>query len=112
MCAQRRNLRHFTSRFVLSPEQLRDTDAILSLNGCLRILSEYIHVFPWHVFIRSSRAICAKIQEIETACSLLDWRAIAFVPTNFGAWLTKGGRKNALDDFCYSLGAVVTRRGK
>jgi hypothetical protein len=38
--------------------------------------------------------------------------AIAFVPTKFGAWLTKGGRKNALDDFCYSLGAVVTRRGK
>jgi hypothetical protein len=38
--------------------------------------------------------------------------AIAFVPTKFGAWLTKGGRKNALDDFCYSLGPVVTRRGK
>ena len=28
------------------------------------------------------------------------------------AWLTKGGRRNALDDFCNSLGLVVTRRGK
>jgi hypothetical protein len=46
--------------FVLSPEQLRDTDANLSLNGCLRILSEYIHVFPWHFFIRSSSRFARK----------------------------------------------------
>ncbi len=38
--------------------------------------------------------------------------AIAFVPTKLGAWLTKGGRENALDDFCNSVGSVVTRRGK
>jgi hypothetical protein len=72
MWAQRRNLRHFTSRFVLSPEQLRDTDANRSLNGCLRILSEYIRAFPWHVSIRSTRAIGAKIEETEMAYSLLD----------------------------------------
>jgi hypothetical protein len=35
--------------------------------------------------------------------------AIAFVPTKLGAWLTKGGRTNALDDFCDSVGLVVTR---
>jgi hypothetical protein len=28
------------------------------------------------------------------------------------AWSTKGGRRNALDDFCNSFGPVVTRRGK
>src|ERR1051325_6290944 len=38
--------------------------------------------------------------------------AIAFVPTKLGAWLTKGGRQNALDDFCDSVGPMVTRRGK
>jgi hypothetical protein len=38
--------------------------------------------------------------------------AIAFVTTKDSAWLTKGGRRNALDDFCDSIGPVVTRRGK
>jgi hypothetical protein len=38
--------------------------------------------------------------------------AIAFVPTKLGAWLTKGGRTNALDDFCNSVGLVVTGRRK
>jgi hypothetical protein len=38
--------------------------------------------------------------------------AIAFVPSKLGAWLTKGGRQNALDDFRNSVGPVVTRRGK
>jgi hypothetical protein len=36
-----------------------------------------------------------------------EWTAIAF-----WAWLTKGGRNDALDNFCNSLGSVVTRRGQ
>jgi hypothetical protein len=61
MCAQTRNLRHFTSRIVLSPEQLRDTDENGSLSGCSWILSAYICDYSWHVFVRLSRAICLKI---------------------------------------------------
>ena len=39
--------------------------------------------------------------------------AIAFVPTKtLGTWLTKGGERNALDDFCDSVGPVVTWFGK
>jgi hypothetical protein len=28
------------------------------------------------------------------------------------AWLTKGGERNALDDFCNLVGVVVARRGQ
>jgi hypothetical protein len=52
------------------------------------------------------------MRQIRNGMLVADPTAIAFVPTKLGAWLTKGGRKNALDDFCYSLGTVVTRRGK
>jgi hypothetical protein len=68
-----------------------------------------------HVFVRSSRRVSAKRQELggnTNGMVIADFTAIAFVPTKTWAWLTKGGERNALDDFCNSVDLVVTRRGK
>jgi hypothetical protein len=50
--------------------------------------------------------------EAQSGMGVAQFTAIAFVPTKIGAWLTKGGRRNALDDFCDFVGSVVTRRGQ
>ena len=40
-------------------------------------------------------------------------RRLLLYQRNFGlAWLTKGGERNALDDFCNSVGLVVTWRSQ
>jgi hypothetical protein len=80
-----------------------------------RMLTDSIRVHPrrWVACFHTLRSvISAKMRQIRNGMLVADPTAIAFVPTKLGAWLTKGGRKNALDDFCYSLGTVVTRRGK
>jgi hypothetical protein len=41
-----------------------------------------------------------------------DSSAIAFVQTTLGTWLAKGGERNYLDDFCDSVGPVVTGLGE
>jgi hypothetical protein len=76
------------------------------------VYQQYIRVHPRLVLIRPHRSISPKIPRNRNGILVAQWRAIAFVPTKLGAWLTKGGEKNALDDFCNSFGAVVTRRGK
>ena len=44
---------------------------------------------------------------------MLTYPAIAFViNANSGRGLTKGGKRNALDDFCNPVGPVVTRRSE
>jgi hypothetical protein len=35
-----------------------------------------------------------------------------FCTNEIWAWLTKGGERNALDDFCNLFGVVVARRGQ
>jgi len=44
-------------------------------------LNYFCLAFECHVSIRSKLSFCPKIQETETACSLLITPAIAFVPT-------------------------------
>jgi hypothetical protein len=53
-----------------------------------------------------------KLSNYRNGMVVAESTAIAFVPSEtWGARLTKGGRQNALDDFCNSVGPVVTRRG-
>lgn len=75
-------------------------------------LESYRATFDCYVSIRPNLRFCPKTQETETAWPLLITHAIAFVPTKLRAWLTKGGERNALDDFCNSVGPVVTGRGE
>src|ERR1041384_3026801 len=55
-----------------------------------------------------------KSAETKTAWSLLNPLRLLLYQRNLGTgtWLTKGGERNALDDFCDSVSPVVTRSGK
>ena len=69
-------------------------------------------IFPYGLSLLFPRNT-PKNAETKTAWSLLTPTTIAFVPTKKNrAWLTKGGERNALDDFCDSVGPVVTWFGK
>jgi len=67
-------------------------------------LCEVFQYAPSERFARKSRK-----QKRHGRCSM---DGDCFCTNETWAWLTKGGRTDALDDFCNSLGVVVTRRGK
>jgi hypothetical protein len=58
------------------------------------------------------RAISSKTRKTPNGMVVADPHGDCFCTNETWAWLTKGGRRNALDDICNSFGAVVTRRSK
>ena len=73
-------------------------------NGCLQI----IRIHP-RLAVKCFDTLPAGVllENLENRNGMLvaQSTAIAFVPTKtLGTWLTKGGERNALDDFCDSVG--------
>lgn len=66
------------------------------------ILSAYIRDYLWRVFIRSSRAICLKIWNLEAAWSLLNGLRLAFVPTKLGR-----GRQKEEEEMLWTIFVIL-----
>jgi hypothetical protein len=65
----------------------------------------------WHISIRIQTDLTAKSRDILNGMVIARFTGDCFCTNEESwAWLTKGGERNALDDICNPVGAVVTRR--